>query len=131
MILECRPNLIPLTSAEMVEYGAAFGNTTFVGAFVALGSAQFLNTNSGFVVTCQCEPNIGNSCYLEFDNALSTFITLNATSFGITSNADGSYFMLLSSLVTCDNNGLNVINGTTSTHYTCYSYTYQNISNCC
>jgi len=111
----------PLTTSELIAYGNVYEGPV-AGIPLKSNNVEFLPTVGGFVVTCQCENDSGDGCWLEFDNGVDSFITKNATGAHSRIKADGSFDMVSSTLVTCQN-GLNVYNGTTVTHYTCYSWT--------
>jgi hypothetical protein len=125
---ECRPNMASLTIPEMIEWLAIYDNTSLAAEFAGKGKVGFLETSEGFIVTCQCKKGKGNNCNLEFDNDFDTWLSNNSTWIYNIINADGTYNLLTTTLVTCDKNGVNVVDYIPSTTYACFAFTFSNLT---
>jgi len=116
----------PLTWSEQVAYDHAYNNATNgTGHSTEFGKIDFLPTEGGFVATCECKKRSGDECWLEFANGVESFLTGNSIGWSSKADSNGRFDTVSSTLVTCED-GLNFVNGTSVTHFTCYSWKNKN-----
>uniref|UniRef100_A0A914WHD7 Uncharacterized protein n=1 Tax=Plectus sambesii TaxID=2011161 RepID=A0A914WHD7_9BILA len=114
---KCPVPLTPLAETSLNEYISTFDHENDVGRLGQIGIVDIHPVAGGYQLSCSCQANIGDYCYLEFDMDYST-------EFETPIKADGTYDLVMSSLIKCGNGGENILKeiGQPITTYACYSY---------